>query len=119
MVTFHARVGGTDTSVSIRNRDRLPRLAVPEGDIFLGIGSEGIHVIDPCTRDISRIFAMSEVHRWNGTASALQLVLWDTERECEAQMHLWTREGRYIVGLIVEYIEKLLGARSHDTEFHR
>ena len=38
--------------------------------------------------------------------------LWDTTRDTEVELQLWTREGPTIAGLVVEYINTIMEDRA-------
>ena len=66
----------------------------------------------PGTRDVLRVFSFADIYRWGGTASLFSLVVWDTTRDTEVELQLWTREGPTIAGLVVEYINTIMEDRA-------
>ena len=67
----------------------------------------GVHIVHPGTRDVLRVFSFADIYRWGGTTSLFSLVVWDTTRDTEVELQLWTREGPTIAGLVVEYINTI------------
>ena len=72
----------------------------------------GVHIVHPGTRDVLRVFSFADIYRWGGTASLFSLVVWDTTRDTEVELQLWTREGPTIAGLVVEYINTIMEDRA-------
>ena len=71
-----------------------------------------VHIVHPGTRDVLRVFSFADIYRWGGTASLFSLVVWDTTRDTEVELQLWTREGPTIAGLVVEYINTIMEDRA-------
>jgi hypothetical protein len=46
------------------------------------------------------------------SASRFSLVVWDTTRDTEVELQLWTREGPTIAGLVVENINAIMEDRT-------
>ena len=71
-----------------------------------------VHIVHPGTRDVLRVFSFADIYLWGGTASLFSLVVWDTTRDTEVELQLWTREGPTIAGLVVEYINTIVEDRA-------
>ena len=80
--------------------------------LLFGINAMGVHIVHPGTRDVLRVFSFADIYRWGGTASLFSLVVWDTTRDTEVELQLWTREGPTIAGLVVEYINTIMEDRA-------
>jgi len=129
MCTFHVRVnrdkrapsaaraGGGAGGAGVGSTPLMPQLELAGGAmelelLLLGINAMGVHIVHPGTRDVLRVFSFADIYRWGGTASLFSLVVWDTTRDTEVELQLWTREGPTIAGLVVEYINTIMEDRA-------